>query len=124
VTQCVPEPLCDRLPVIGRGMADGRPDSLRAVSHEVMRPPGSWRQSPRSEMRGGHADSANTSRQQIVAGMRERIIGRFTSGEIYNQFPTMLEAPPLAAGHDARSASASSARSGRPGRATRAHRSN
>jgi len=89
----IPEPLCDRLPLVGRGAATWKATLRRpgVPVHEVMRPPGTpsvialaggllERLGKLGEKLGG--------RQDPLAGRETVFIGQIHGGEIYNQEPT------------------------------------
>ena len=88
----IPEPLCDRLPVAGRGQAcweavirrDGPP------VHEVMRPPDEpsvIAAGAELVARLGRLDARLASETHPIAGRASAFVGQIHSGEIYNQFP-------------------------------------
>jgi acetylornithine deacetylase/succinyl-diaminopimelate desuccinylase-like protein len=88
----IPEPLSDRLPVVGRGAATWKVTLRRAGSpvHEVMRPP----EEP-SVIAAGAEFIARLERlgeqlaQRVdaIAGCETVFVGQVHSGEIYNQYP-------------------------------------
>jgi acetylornithine deacetylase/succinyl-diaminopimelate desuccinylase-like protein len=88
----LPEPLCDRLPVVGRGAATWKVTIGRAGPpvHEVMRPVGEP-----SVIAAGAELAARLERWQEelaatadpLAGSATVFIGQIHSGEIYNQYP-------------------------------------
>jgi acetylornithine deacetylase/succinyl-diaminopimelate desuccinylase-like protein len=88
----IPEPLCDRLPIAGRGQAcwkitiwrDGPP------VHEVMRPEGAPRViAVAAELiqRLGRLEAIVSEEVDPVAGRSSVFVGQVHSGEIYNQDP-------------------------------------
>jgi acetylornithine deacetylase/succinyl-diaminopimelate desuccinylase-like protein len=88
----LPEPLCDHLPVTGRGAATWKLAIRRSGPpvHEVMRPP----QEPSVIAAGaelvarlGRLQEHLKSRADPVAGHESVFIGQIHSGEIYNQYP-------------------------------------
>jgi succinyl-diaminopimelate desuccinylase len=88
----LPEYLCDRLPLAGRGMAILRVRICRAGEpvHEVFRPAGL----PDVIAAGAEAvrrlkalDADLALKPHPVAGPASAFVGRFESGEIYNQAP-------------------------------------
>jgi acetylornithine deacetylase/succinyl-diaminopimelate desuccinylase-like protein len=88
----IPEPLCDHLPVAGRGQAFWSATIRRAGPpvHEVMRPAGEP-----SVIAAGAALVARLDRldehlaasETTVAGRASVFVGQIHSGEIYNQYP-------------------------------------
>jgi acetylornithine deacetylase/succinyl-diaminopimelate desuccinylase-like protein len=88
----LPEPLTDRLPVVGRGAATWKVTIRRTGPpvHEVMRPPGEP-----SVIAAGAALVAElgwlgeklAARTDPLAGSATVFIGQIHSGEIYNQYP-------------------------------------
>jgi acetylornithine deacetylase/succinyl-diaminopimelate desuccinylase-like protein len=94
----LPEPLCDRLPVIGRGAATWRTVLSRSGPpvHEVMRP----KDEPSVIAAGakliGRLEDLERRIGQVrdpLGGPESVFIGQVHSGEIYNQYPSecMLE---------------------------------
>jgi succinyl-diaminopimelate desuccinylase len=89
----IPEPLCDRLPVAGRGQACWRVTIERDGSpvHEVMRPSdqpsviAAGAQLVRELMQ---LDERLATQTDPTAGRASVFIGQIHSGEIYNQFPS------------------------------------
>ena len=88
----LPEPLTDRLPVVGRGAATWKVMIRRAgaPAHEVMRP----RDEPDVIAAGadlvgrlGEFQELLSSRSDPHAGSESVFIGQIHSGEIYNQYP-------------------------------------
>jgi acetylornithine deacetylase/succinyl-diaminopimelate desuccinylase-like protein len=89
----IPEPLCDRLPVVGRGLACWKVTIRRAGPpvHEVMRPP----DEPNVIAVGAELvarlrrlDNQLAAQQaDPLAGLASVFIGQIHSGEIYNQAP-------------------------------------
>jgi acetylornithine deacetylase/succinyl-diaminopimelate desuccinylase-like protein len=92
----LPEPLCDRLPTVGRGAATWKVLIRRAGPpvHEVMRPPdepsviaagadlvGRLGKLGEALARRGGADASR------LAGPESVFVGQIHSGEIYNQYP-------------------------------------
>ncbi len=88
----IPEPLCDHLPIVGRGNATWKATIRRAGKpvHEVMRPP----DEPSVLAAGGEmisrlgrlAESLATQSDPL-AGCESVFIGQIHGGEIYNQYP-------------------------------------
>jgi acetylornithine deacetylase/succinyl-diaminopimelate desuccinylase-like protein len=88
----LPEPLCDYLPVVGRGAATWRAALRRpgAPVHEVMRPPGEpsvIAAGAELVARLGELQEALANRTDPHAGSESVFIGQIHSGEIYNQYP-------------------------------------
>ncbi len=88
----LPEPLCDRLPLIGRGGATWKVTIRRngPPVHEVMRPP----DEPSVIAAGadlvarlGQLNSRLSAKSDPLAGSESVFIGQIHSGEIYNQYP-------------------------------------
>jgi acetylornithine deacetylase/succinyl-diaminopimelate desuccinylase-like protein len=88
----IPEPICDRLPVIGRGAATWKVTIRRTGPpvHEVMRPP----EEPSVIAAGAQLATRLYSmgerlaaRSDPQAGAESVFIGQIHSGEIYNQYP-------------------------------------
>jgi acetylornithine deacetylase/succinyl-diaminopimelate desuccinylase-like protein len=88
----IPEPLSDRLPVIGRGQACWRVTISRPGEsiHEVMRPldePSVIAAGAELVSRLGRLDDELRSQVDTLAGPASVFIGQIHSGEIYNQYP-------------------------------------
>lgn len=88
----LPEPLSDRLPVIGRGGATWKVAIRRAGApvHEVMRPPDEpsvIAAGAELVARLGHMGKALALRTDPLAGCETVFIGQIHSGEIFNQYP-------------------------------------
>jgi succinyl-diaminopimelate desuccinylase len=87
----LPEPLCDRLPVAGRGQACWRATIRRpgAPVHEVMRPdePSVIATGAVLVARIGHLDRRVSEQVHPVAGRASAFIGQIHGGEIFNQYP-------------------------------------
>jgi acetylornithine deacetylase/succinyl-diaminopimelate desuccinylase-like protein len=88
----LPEPLCDRLPLVGRGSATWKVTIRRAGPpvHEVMRPP----QEPSviaaaAELvaRLGRLNERLSVKSDPSAGSESVFIGQIHAGEIFNQYP-------------------------------------
>lgn len=88
----IPEPLCDRLPVIGRGQACWKVTIRRngPPVHEVMRAP----DEPSVIAAGAYLvarlaqlDEHLGAQSDAVAGRSSVFVGQIHSGEIYNQYP-------------------------------------
>jgi acetylornithine deacetylase/succinyl-diaminopimelate desuccinylase-like protein len=88
----LPEPLYDRLPLVGRGAATWKVTFARqgAPVHEVMRPP----EEPSVIAAGAQLITQLESLGQRLAALREPLagtetvfIGQLHSGEIFNQYP-------------------------------------
>jgi succinyl-diaminopimelate desuccinylase len=89
----LPEPLCDYLPMVGRGAATWRVALRRpgAPVHEVMRPvnePSVIAAGAELVARLGELQEALANRQDPHAGSESVFIGQIHSGEIYNQYPS------------------------------------
>jgi acetylornithine deacetylase/succinyl-diaminopimelate desuccinylase-like protein len=89
----LPEPLFDRLPVVGRGAATWKATIRRPGPpvHEVMRPEGE----PSVIQAGGELigklvqlDARSGARSDPLAGKESAFIGQIHGGEIYNQYPS------------------------------------
>ncbi len=89
----IPEPLCDKLPIAGRGAATWKVTFRRsgAAVHEVMRPA----DQPNVIAAGARLASALEElsgqlvpKQHAIAGRETVFIGQIHAGEIYNQFPS------------------------------------
>jgi acetylornithine deacetylase/succinyl-diaminopimelate desuccinylase-like protein len=87
----LPEPLCDRLPLVGRGAATWKLTLGRQGPpvHEVMRPPGEpdvlaagaeW------VLRLGRLNAALGRQSDPLAGSASVFVGQIHGGEIYNQY--------------------------------------
>lgn len=88
----IPEPLCDRLPVAGRGAATWKVHLRRAGPpvHEVMRPaeePSVIAAGAELVRRLVRLDQDVSANSDPVAGRESAFIGQIHSGEIYNQYP-------------------------------------
>jgi acetylornithine deacetylase/succinyl-diaminopimelate desuccinylase-like protein len=88
----LPEPLCDRLPVVGRGAATWKVAIRRggAPVHEVMRPadePNVIAAGADLVGRLAELQERLASRCDPHAGSESVFIGQIHSGEIYNQYP-------------------------------------
>ena len=88
----LPEPLSDRLPVVGRGAATWRVTIRRAGApvHEVMRPadePDVIAAGAELIGRLGQLQDLLATRSDPRAGSESVFIGQIHSGEIYNQYP-------------------------------------
>ncbi|HZU37282.1 MAG TPA: M20/M25/M40 family metallo-hydrolase [Gemmataceae bacterium] len=88
----IPEPLSDRLPVIGRGCAVWKAGIHRPSPpiHEVMRPMDEGSvilAGSKTALRLDQLNQALSARTDPLAGSDSVFIGQFHSGEIYNQFP-------------------------------------
>jgi acetylornithine deacetylase/succinyl-diaminopimelate desuccinylase-like protein len=90
----LPEPLCDRIPIAGRGSATWKVTYSRPGEpiHEVMRPEGE----PSVIFAGAYLVakledlSRRLSRERdTIAGASSVFIGQIHSGEIFNQFPKL-----------------------------------
>ncbi len=88
----LPEPLCDRLPIAGRGNATWKTIIRRAGApvHEVMRPP----DEPNVLAAGaeliarlGKLQESLLAQSDPLAGSPSVFVGQFHGGEIYNQYP-------------------------------------
>jgi acetylornithine deacetylase/succinyl-diaminopimelate desuccinylase-like protein len=88
----LPEPLCDHLPVVGRGAATWKV-SIRRPSppvHEVMRPldePDVIAAGAELVARLGRLGQQLAGKSDPLAGSESVFIGQMHSGEIYNQYP-------------------------------------
>src|SRR5262245_42733614 len=88
----IPEPLCDHLPVVGRGAATWKA-SLRRPGppvHEVMRPahePSVIAAGAALVSRLGAFQQQLSARADPKAGAESAFVGQIHSGEIYNQYP-------------------------------------
>jgi len=94
----LPEPLCDRLPLIGRGAATWRTILSRTGPpvHEVMRPqdePSVIAAAAKLVCRLEELERRIGQVRDPLAGPESVFIGQLHSGEIYNQYPSecMLE---------------------------------
>jgi acetylornithine deacetylase/succinyl-diaminopimelate desuccinylase-like protein len=88
----IPEPLCDRLPVVGRGAARWKVRLRRSGHpvHEVMRPadePSVIAAAARLVDRLNKMDASLQVRSDPLAGCESVFIGQVHAGEIYNQYP-------------------------------------
>ncbi len=88
----LPEPLCDRVPVAGRGAATWKVTLRRPGPpvHEVMRPadePGVIAAGAELVLRLGRLGEALAAREHPLAGRESVFVGQIHSGEIYNQYP-------------------------------------
>jgi acetylornithine deacetylase/succinyl-diaminopimelate desuccinylase-like protein len=88
----LPEPLCDRLPVVGRGAATWLVTIRRAGPpiHEVMRPTNEPSVITAGAELVNRLDQLGARLSAVVdplAGSPSIFIGQIHSGEIYNQFP-------------------------------------
>ena len=88
----IPEPLCDRLPVIGRGAATWKVTFRRAGPpvHEVMRPPDEpsvIAAGAELVARLGALDARLGTKVDPLAGRESVFIGQIHAGEIYNSYP-------------------------------------
>ena len=88
----LPEPLCDVLPVAGRGSATWKVFIRRegAPVHEVMRPrdePSVIAAAPSWSGGWARLDGELAATSHPVCGAASVFIGQIHSGEIYNQFP-------------------------------------
>src|SRR5262249_12942849 len=88
----LPEPLCDRLPVVGRGAATWKVTGRRAgpPGHAVMRPagePGVIAAGAELVARLGRLDERLAAKAHVLAGRETVFVGQIHSGEIYNQYP-------------------------------------
>lgn len=88
----LPEPLHDRLPVVGRGAAVWKVIIRRAGPgvHEVMRPtnePSVIAAGVKLVTRLEQLNDHLASKKHILAGSESIFIGQIHSGEIYNQYP-------------------------------------
>ena len=88
----LPEPLCDRLPVVGRGAMTWKATVRRREPpmHEVMRPPGVpdvIAAGAELALRLGRLDRKLSERADPLAGKESLFIGQIHGGEIYNGSP-------------------------------------
>ncbi|HKB39831.1 MAG TPA: M20/M25/M40 family metallo-hydrolase [Gemmataceae bacterium] len=88
----LPEPLCDRLPIAGRGAATWRVTIRRSGPpvHEVMRPldePNVIAAGAELVARLGKLGERLALKEHPLAGRETVFIGQIHSGEIYNQYP-------------------------------------
>jgi acetylornithine deacetylase/succinyl-diaminopimelate desuccinylase-like protein len=88
----LPEPLCDHLPVVGRGAATWKVAIRRPGGpvHEVMRPadePSVIAAGAEVVGRLGQLQDLLATRSDPRAGSESVFIGQIHSGEIYNQYP-------------------------------------
>jgi acetylornithine deacetylase/succinyl-diaminopimelate desuccinylase-like protein len=88
----LPEPLCDHLPIAGRGNATWKTIIRRAGEpvHEVMRPPGEPNVlAAGAELiaRLGRLQERLSAQSDPLAGSPSVFVGQFHGGEIYNQYP-------------------------------------
>jgi acetylornithine deacetylase/succinyl-diaminopimelate desuccinylase-like protein len=88
----LPEPLCDRLPTVGRGAATWKVAIRREGPpvHEVMRPldePSVIAAGAELVRRLGELDQSLADKSDPLAGRESVFIGQIHSGEIYNQYP-------------------------------------
>jgi acetylornithine deacetylase/succinyl-diaminopimelate desuccinylase-like protein len=88
----LPEPLCDRLAVVGRGSATWKVFIRRegAPIHEVMRPtdePSVIAASAELVHRLGRLNDQLSAKTDPAAGCESVFIGQIHSGEIFNQYP-------------------------------------
>jgi succinyl-diaminopimelate desuccinylase len=88
----IPEPLCDRLPVVGRGSATWKVSIRRPGPpiHEVMRPMHEPSVIAAGAELVGRLSSLNeqlSQRSDPAAGTESVFIGQMHSGEIFNQYP-------------------------------------
>jgi acetylornithine deacetylase/succinyl-diaminopimelate desuccinylase-like protein len=88
----LPEPLCDVLPVAGRGSATWKTVIRRTgpAVHEVMRPndqPSVIAAAAELVMRLGRLDDELRMNAHPVCGSASVFIGQIHSGEIFNQYP-------------------------------------
>jgi acetylornithine deacetylase/succinyl-diaminopimelate desuccinylase-like protein len=88
----IPEPLCDRLPVIGRGAATWKVTIGRAGPpvHEVMRPadePSVIAAGAELVARLDELDARLSTKADPLAGRDSVFIGQIHAGEIYNSYP-------------------------------------
>jgi acetylornithine deacetylase/succinyl-diaminopimelate desuccinylase-like protein len=93
----IPEPLCDRLPVVGRGSATWKVKVRRPGPpvHEVMRPdePSVIAAGAELILRLGRLGQQLAQRSDPLAGPETVFVGQVHAGEIFNQYPQecMLE---------------------------------
>jgi acetylornithine deacetylase/succinyl-diaminopimelate desuccinylase-like protein len=88
----LPEPLCDRLPVVGRGGATWKVTIRRpgAPVHEVMRPkdePNVIAAGAELVSRLSRLGERLAAKSDDLAGADTVFVGQIHSGEIYNQYP-------------------------------------
>jgi succinyl-diaminopimelate desuccinylase len=88
----IPEPLCDRLPVAGRGQACWKATIRRSGSpvHEVMRPadqPSVIAAGALLVDRLMQLDRQLATQTHPIAGAASAFVGQIHAGEIYNQYP-------------------------------------
>lgn len=88
----LPEPLCDYLPIAGRGAATWKVTIRRPGPpvHEVMRPmnePSVIAAGAELVSRFNQLNEKLATKSDPVAGSESLFIGQIHSGEIYNQFP-------------------------------------
>jgi acetylornithine deacetylase/succinyl-diaminopimelate desuccinylase-like protein len=87
----LPEPLCDRLPVVGRGALTWKATLRRPGPpvHEVMRPdePDVIAAGAELVARLGRLGEKLAGRSDPLAGRESVFVGQIHSGEIYNQYP-------------------------------------
>jgi acetylornithine deacetylase/succinyl-diaminopimelate desuccinylase-like protein len=88
----IPEPLCDHLPIAGRGNATWKATIHRAGApvHEVMRPldePSVLAAGAEMIARLVRLDERLSKQLDPVAGRESVFIGQIHGGEIYNQYP-------------------------------------
>jgi acetylornithine deacetylase/succinyl-diaminopimelate desuccinylase-like protein len=88
----LPEPLCDRLPVVGRGGATWKVTICRpgAPVHEVMRPkdePNVIAAGAELVSRLNRLGERLAAKSDELAGSETVFVGQIHSGEIYNQYP-------------------------------------
>ena len=88
----LPEPLCNVLPIAGRGSATWKAFIRRkgAAVHEVMRPrdePSVIAAAAELIARLGRLESELATRTHPVCGAASVFVGQIHSGEIFNQFP-------------------------------------
>src|SRR5262249_13102314 len=88
----LPEPLSDRLPLVGRGAATGKVGGLRPGPpvHQVMRragEPSVIAAGAELVARLGRLGERLALRSDPLAGAESVFVGQIHSGEIYNQYP-------------------------------------
>jgi acetylornithine deacetylase len=88
----IPEPLCDRLPIAGRGSGTWKVTFRRpgAPVHEVMRPldePSVIAAGAQFVAELGALSAELATKQHPLAGSETVFVGQIHSGEIYNQYP-------------------------------------